>query len=138
MARIPVEYRLMSLEFRNGRPDNERRLGFVSAVMLHDDHQRAVAIEGIRNPEPGVFEKLSPFEISAIRYEIRTDAFPPVPFCHPFPKGTGVYLQALDGDKSQLFLTRIKGRPFFSDNFTLRDVTNGRIDSGQSAYQFHE
>lgn len=138
MKKIPVEYRLMSLEFRNGRAENERRLGFRAAFLFHDDRQRAVVIEGVRNPEPGVFEELSPFEISAIRYEIRAEGFAPVPYCHPFPSGTGVFLQAIAGDADNLFLARRNQLPFFSDDFTLRDVSNGRIQSNQAAYQFHE
>jgi hypothetical protein len=141
MATIPVEYRLMSLEFRNGLADNERRLGFRSAVLLHDPGQNAVVIEGISTPEPmrsRLLANLSPFEIESIRYEIRAGGYPPIPFCHPFPRGTDVRLSALEGNPDQLYLSRRKGRRFFSDNFTLRGVTNGRINSGQNVYQFHE
>lgn len=138
--KIPVEYRLMSLEFRNGLPENQNRLGFRAALLLHDKARRAVVIEGIDTPGPErdrLLKLLSPFELSAIRYEIRTPELPPVPFCHPFPRGSGVSLGRF-GETDDLFLSRRGGKPFFSDNFTLRDVTEGRIDSSQSAYQFHE
>jgi hypothetical protein len=137
---IPVEYRLMSLEFRNGRPENERRLGFRSVMLLHDDRQKAVVIEGggkLDAREKQLLGALCNFEISTIRYEIQAKGYPPVPFCHPFPKGTNVMLRPLVGT-TQLFLHREGNKRFFSDNFTLRDVSEGKIDSGQKAYQFLE
>lgn len=142
MPTLPVEYRLMSLEFRNGKPENQRRLGFTHAVLLHDSGRKAVVIQGIQTPTPErdrLLELLAPFELQAIRYEIRATGFPAVPFCHPFPRGTDVYLHSFEtGHKDDLYLSREGGKRFFSDDFVLKDVTNQRIDSNQRAFQFHE
>lgn len=136
-----IQYRLLSLEFWNGKPENARRLGFTSAMILHDPERNAAVIDGIRAPESvrdGLLDKLSPYPVRAIRYEIQADDFPAIPFCHPFPEKAKVMLGAVNNDPDQLFLSRKNGKPFFSDNFALRDITEGRINSSQRVYQFHE
>lgn len=143
---IPVQYRLMTIEFRNRLPENQRRIGFEKAILQHDAARKAVVLAGMKNSRVKTSDKnfnvlmelLSPYELLSIRYFIDAEGFPEIPFCHPFPNGAGVYLRAFEKDNPDaLYLTR-DGKKFFSNNFTLRDISAGKIDSSQSAFQFHE
>jgi len=135
-----VVYRLLSMEFRGMK----RRAMFNGAIMSHGD--RTVRISELNTPPKKVGDYLTEIdgrELRTIRYQIiarnptrLVSVYPPVTFCHPFPKGTGVRLY-MNGDGS-LALLRDGKRRFFSDNFTLAGVTDGRVDSTQPAYQFHE
>lgn len=143
--KLPLDYKLLSIEFRNGRPENERRLGFRRATLIHRPGENSVIIDGVDTPDQArekLLASLLPYELWTIRYEIRVQGFPPIPFCHPFPRGAGVRLYEYEDptreQQNQLFLYRGRGERFFSNNFTLDDVSQGKIESSQSAYQFHE
>lgn len=143
-----VTYRLLSLEFRNGRPDNERRLGFANATLRQDPARRVctVAHVGMLPAERRKFLELGtwfyPYELESIRYELRAGANEPIFFKHPFPRGAGVFLREFPAasplHRDNLFLQREGDRLFFSNDFTLADVSKGAINSQQKVYQFHE
>lgn len=136
-----LQYRILSLQFRGIRP----RLGFNGALIEHNGRQ--AVITNVRTPANKVADYLREIndrEALAIRYQIIAinpstgrRPHPPILFCHDFPKGTGVRLVP-HGSGSTVALVRDGGRSFFSDRFKLGDVTNGRIESDQRVYQFHE
>lgn len=148
-----TEYRLQSLEFRNGRARNARKFGFATGLLAFNEADRVVAI---RTP-PTTRAKMTdaefdaamadyastadgdPAEIMAIRYLIVADGFPPIPFCHGLKSGAGLYLLPREpgAPRHTLFLRQAQGRPFFSKEWTLRQVSSGRIDSSAPVFQFH-
>lgn len=136
-----VSYRLLSLEFRGMKP----RAMFNGATIVHSGSR--AYITDLRTPDAKVSSYLNEIdgrEIRAIRYQIiATDSetgkrlHPPVTFCHPVPRGTGVRLLGLPSG-TKLILKRDGGRRFFSDAFRLNDVMAGTVESTQRVYQFHE
>lgn len=56
-------------------------------------------------------------------------------FFHPMKPGNGVVLMA--NDRQQLFFANREGRPLFSKQWTLRDVSRGKIKSDFAVWQFH-
>lgn len=141
---LTVTYRLLSLEFRGVRI----RAMFNGALLKHEA-RRVLLVDGDSTrstPHQAVIaylDRIDGRELRSIRYLIiATDprtkkrVHAPIPFCHDFPRGTGVHL-VLAG-LNALALEREGGRRFFSDQFTLASVTNDRIPSDQRAFQFHE
>lgn len=143
--KIPLVYKLGSLEFRNGLPQNQRRLGFRRATIEHDSWSRTAIIDGVDTPDAAreqILAKLMPFELWTIRYEMQPEGFPPITFCHPFRRGEGVYLYDFitptAAQKNQMFLRQAEGKLFFSNDFTLEGVSQDTIPSNQRVFQFHE
>ncbi len=142
---LPVTYRLLALEFRNGRPENDRMLGFRRARLIHDKELKRVLIEKVDTPD-GQREKilagLAPFPIWTLRYEILAGNYPAVSFCHPFPRGFRVmlyeFVNPTAAQRNCLYLQQEDSRQFFSDAFTLSGVTNNLVPSNQPAFQFDE
>jgi len=136
-----VEYRLLSIEFRNLRP----RVVFNGATMHHGS--RHVVIRGVKTPGKvvdGYMDKIGGREVKSIRYQvIATDPrtgkrlHGPISFCHPLPRSTYVQLLPAAGADA-LELRRRGGLPFFSDRFTLDGITDGAVPTTQRVYQFHE
>jgi hypothetical protein len=142
---IPLDYKLLSIEFRNGRPENERRLGFRRATLIHKPGSNSVVIDHVDTPDAAreeLLARLIDYELWTIRYEMRPQGYPPIPFCHPFPRGSGVRLFEFENptadQKNQLYLYR-GGKVFFANNqWTLKSVSDGFIPSDQRVYQFYE
>lgn len=151
--RAEVTYRLLSLEFRGFK----KRAMFIGAILHHYPIARQVVIDHLRTPKRQVRKYLYEIggrELATIRYQIiardpKTGKllYPAIMFCHPFPKGANVRLRSNlspvvlawnAGGQAKLILARDGGLRFFSDNFTLSGLTDGRVDSNQPAYQFHE
>lgn len=148
-----IEYQLNSLEFRNGAPKNARRLGFTNALIEHEPGRRIAAITQLKTPtaeQRRLVDLFAPFELWAIRYKIwvypkqgaARPVAPAIPYCHPFPKGSGVFLEIAEAGRftggRKIFLRQQSGKAFFSDRFKLSDVSDGTIESNQPVYQFLE
>lgn len=140
-----VAYRLLSLEFRGMKP----RAMFNGATIQHRGN--VALITDLKTPPAKVeayLDEIDGREVRSIRYQIiATDPktgkrlHPPVTFCHPLPRGTGVHLvhaKLVTNQKDGLALYRTGGRRFFSDSFALDEVMAGTVDSKQRCYQFHE
>ncbi len=143
MSKAPwLEYRLEKLEFQNGAA-----ITFRGARMLYneDDHVIAIerigattaeidrALDAIREARTGAYP-----EIKTIFYEMRVDGFPPMAFFyHPLGKGAGVYLQPRRPGDRVLFFFQRDGLPMFSKQWTLREVSRGKIPSDRAVWQFH-
>lgn len=136
-----VSYRLLSLEFRGMKP----RAMFNGATIQHRGN--VALITDLKTPPAKVtayLDEIDGREVRSIRYQIiATDPkngkrlHPPVTFCHPVPRSTGVRLLGVPSG-TYLILKRDGGRRFFSDAFPLDEVMAGTVDSKQRVYQFHE
>ncbi len=136
-----LEYRLEALEFHNGA-----KLGFRDARMRYADDDREILIERLGMP-PGAVDstlrsiagkdgKLPP--IKTIFYEMRVAGYPREAFFfHPIKRGALVVLQPRQNGQNVLFFSQAEGRPIFSKDWTLRDVTQGRIPIDRAVWQFH-
>ncbi len=91
-------------------------------------------------------EKIDGRELLAIKYQIivtdpRTGKrlHAPITYCHPVPRRTYVQVARKKGEQDKIYLVREGGgKGFFSDRFTLGDVTDGAVESPQRVFQFHE
>lgn len=133
-----LEYRLEKLAFHNGAI-----LGFKKARMLYRDDDREILIERLGAPPPAVDKVLRQVQsdrtpIRTIYYEMRVKGYPPENFFyHPMGRGARVYLEQRKSGENVLFFNNADGNTLFSKEWTLRDVTQGRIPLDKAVWQFH-
>ncbi len=136
------DYQLNRLTFQNGE-----KLNFpASTRMRYGDQHPGVWIEMDRDTRRKITAallarhnpKLKPQELRRIDYKMLLTidggqrAFGYKHFLKP---GNGVRLERFDdGD---LFFAEDHGASMFTKNYTLRDVTDGEIDSSFPVWQFH-
>lgn len=136
-----LEYRLDSLTFKNGV-----RLKFPpSTRLLYEPDDHVIAIEltakqrgDIKQNIPVVAGSSPDFELRRIEYSMLVDlpsGKKTLRFFHPMKPGTGVRLTI--NDRGELFFMQQDGKPLFSKDYTLRDVSRGQIDSDRAVWQFH-
>ncbi|MGH6754599.1 MAG: hypothetical protein ACREDP_20790 [Bradyrhizobium sp.] len=136
-----LEYHLEKLAFHNGAV-----LGFTDARMLYRDDDREIAITQLKTPPAQVDRTINAIrlpggqlpEIKTIYYEMRVEGYPSEAyFFHPMKKGVGVVLEPRPNGKNVLYFDQRDGRTIFSKDWTLRDVTQGRIPLDRAVWQFH-
>lgn len=136
-----LEYRLEALEFHNGA-----KLGFRGARMLYRDDDREIAIDRLGLPPAAVDAKLREIanpsgvlpRIRTIFYEMVVPGYPREAFFfHPIHQRADVRLQRRTNGENVLYFSQAKGRTMFSKDWTLRDVTEGRIPIDRAVWQFH-
>lgn len=161
-----IGYRLRSLEFRNGRARDARKIGFRAGRMLFNAPDRLLAVDQLATPAAEIDRIVSvamhadgaPAEIMAIRYEIEIGDLPALPMCHPLQEGARVYLLPRERGQreSTIFLRQADGRPFFSREWSVGDliehepnngpsrvlalrraIAAGKVDARAPIYQFH-
>ncbi len=136
------DYQLNRLTFQNGET-----LNFPASTRLrYGDQHRGVWIEMPRDVRKQIMAriaerhdpKLKFQELKKIEYAMivtvdgRARSFG---FFHNLKPGTGVGLGRFDdGD---LFFDQANGDSLFTKNYTLRDVSQGKIDSDFPVWQFH-
>ncbi len=136
-----IDYVLRKLEFANGAV-----LGFRGAVMLYREDNRGIAIEhpdwSTQDIDASLREianadgTLPP--IKTIFYDMKIEGVKNYPmFFHPLKREANVRLLPREKGRTVLFFEQADGRTIFSKDFTLRDVTQGAIDSDQAVWQFH-
>lgn len=134
-----LEYRLELLKFCNGKLLRVPRGG--RARLLFNDDDRVVAIDHLDMPAPAIDAAIRPVmdvQICQIDYRIKTDGFSAVHYYHPQMNGHQVYLlPRMSGDNS-LRIRQRNGRAFFSKNYTLREITKGKVPSDQKVWQFKD
>ena len=135
-----LEYRLRRIEFQNGA-----EIGFRRARMLYNEDDHIIAIEHVDEPSWRVDEILAEIadrrgnlpELKTIFYDMVIEGYPPIRFFHPMEPGTGVRLLEREPGRSRLFFAQRNGEPMFTKEWTLRDVSEGAIDSDRRVWQFH-
>ncbi len=137
-----LEYRLESLEFQNGAV-----LGFNGARMWYRyDDNKEIAIDRLKMPPAAVDAMFATVrngardlpEIKTINYEMRVQGYVPQAFFyHPMKRGVGVRLEPRLKGQNMLYFSQKDGRPIFSKDWTLRQVTNGQIPIDRAVWQFH-
>lgn len=136
-----LEYRLEKLEFHNGAV-----LGFRRARMLYNTEAAAIKIEHLDSSPQHIDDSLREIanpdgtlpEIKTIYYEMRVSGFPPMAFFwHPIGKGAEIRIEPPRAGQTVLIFRQADGRAMFSKDYTLRDVTRGKIDSSRAVWQFH-
>ena len=122
-----LEYQLNRLSFYGARPMDFPR----SARLLYNETDNLLAIETPRQLFPAN-------ELKRIEYSMLVN-LPGVKetlrFYHPIGEGAGV--RVVCNDRGEPFIAQQEGRPLFSKDFTLRDVSRGEIDSDRAVWQFH-
>lgn len=137
-----LEYRLDRLTFPNGR-----RIVFGGeSRMLYNPTDNIIAIETTGEKRRQVRAAVGAgAELRRIDYSMLIDLTSSgesaggrrrtLTFWHPLKSGTGVRVQF--NDRGDLFFLQEQGRPLFSKDFTVRDVSRGEIDSDRAVWQFH-
>jgi hypothetical protein len=138
-----IEYRLDGLVFQNGETLNFAK----STRLLYNADEHVILIEMSREEKMRIFRIFELYndpagkilELRWIFYAMLVALPPPerdrvLPFKHHLRKGSGV---ALGKSGSNLFFFEDTGRTMFSKNYTLRDVSGGKIDSDFKVWQFH-
>jgi hypothetical protein len=133
-----LEYRLERLAFWNGA-----ELGFRNARMLYRDDSREIVIDRLGAP-PALVDKTvrevmgAQSPIKTIFYEMRVHGYPRVAFFyHPIPRSVRVMLEPRPNGQNVLYFSQKNGDPIFSKDWTLREVTGGKIPIDQAVWQFH-
>jgi hypothetical protein len=136
-----LTYRLERLEFRNGA-----ELGFRRARMRYHVDNRSILIDQVDSSPQEIDRALAEIaddsgmlpEIKTIFYEMVLTGNQPIKmFYHPLEKGAGVRLERRPRGLTALIFSQEDGREMFSKEWTLRDVTAGKIDSDFNVWQFH-
>lgn len=135
-----LEYRLRAIEFQNGA-----KLGFNRARMLYNEDDQIIAIEHIDAPGRALDDALAEIanpdgslpEMKTIFYDMVIEGYAPIGFYHPMKRGTGVRLLPREPGRSRLFFAQKGGKSMFTKEWTLRDVSEGAIDSDKHVWQFH-
>lgn len=139
-----LEYRLDALTLRRSQ-----RIRFPSSArLLYNPADNIVAIELSKTESKRIITQnrlllpgatRSHFELSRIEYamliEMPDGQKETLRFFHPMQPGNGVTLTT--NDQGELFFMNKTGRPLFSKDYTLRDVSQGKIDSDFPVWQFH-
>ncbi len=136
-----LQYRLEKLEFHNGAI-----LGFKKAIMQYRDDNREIAITNLGIPPLAMDANLRKIAnhdgtaptIRTIYYEMvlpgyKAEAF----FYHPMSRGAEVYIEGRLRGQNVIYFNQAAGRPIFSKEWTLRQVTQGRIPIDKAVWQFH-
>lgn len=139
MPHLWLEYRLELLKFCNGAklqvPGNGR------ARLLFNDSERIVAIDQLDMPAAAIDRAIRPVmdvQICQIDYRISTEGFSAVHYYHPEMNGHHVYLLPRMASDRTLRVRQQNGRAFFSRDYTLREVTSGKVPSDQRVWQFND
>lgn len=139
------EYNFEEITFRNGAAVLVKN----SPRLLYNESAQTVAIYGLNprdhrrlldssaSPLKDIFYFITVYDKAGGKELWRHR------FRHPFPKGTTVcILPPPDGDdtppRPTLFVRNKAGTRLFSSSFTVRDVTDGAIQSDTRAFQFLE
>ncbi len=135
-----VEYRLRRIEFQNGA-----EVGFRHARMLYNEDDHIIAIEHIDAPSWKIDEILAEIadaegnlpELKTIFYDMAVEGHAPIRFFHPMRPFNEVRILDREPGRSRLFFAQGDGRAMFTKEWTLRDVSEGKIDSDKPVWQFH-
>ncbi len=136
-----LEYRLEKLEFHNGAI-----LGFKKARMLYRDDSREIAITNLGIPPLAMDANLRKIanpdgkapRIRTIYYEMVLPGYRPEAFFyHPISRGADVFIEGRQRGQNVIYFNQAAGRPIFSKEWTLRQVTQGRIPIDKPVWQFH-
>lgn len=136
-----IVYRLRRIEFQNGAV-----LGFGRARMGYDDaNGDRIRIDHIDAPSAEIDRALSAIvdsrgylpELKTIFYDMEVEGHAPIRFYHPMKRGTGVRLLPPRARSSMLYFGQEDGDSMFTKEWTLRDVSEGEIDSDKRVWQFH-
>ncbi len=135
-----LTYQLRKLVF-HGTPGTLNFRGG-AGQMLYNEADQIVAIRGLNTPQTKVAEILGALErngrlpdLKTIYYDMKVDGHPsPLRFYHRLQRGARVHLE--EGDRV-IFIRNQYGRPIFSKEYMLRDVSRGTIDSPKHVWQFH-
>ncbi len=133
-----LEYVLERLQFHNGA-----ELGFKNAQMQYRDDQREIVITRLGSPPLAidaavrkVMAAKSP--IKTIFYQMRVAGYPPQAFFfHPMPAGARVFLEPRPNGQNVLYVNQKSGNTIFSKDWTLSQVTDGKIPIDRPVWQFH-
>lgn len=136
-----LEYRLEKLEFHNGAV-----LGFRHARMRYNTEAATIMIEHLDSSPQQIEDSLREIsrrdgslpEIKTIFYEMCVTGYPSMAFFwHPISQGAEIRLLPPRSNSSVLYFRQADGLPMFSKDYTLSDVTRGRIASDRAVWQFH-
>jgi hypothetical protein len=136
-----LEYRLEKLAFHN-----RGELGFRRARMLYNEQDHIIAIEHLDSSRQDIDAALREIAnadgslpaIKTIYYEMRVDGYRPMAFFyHPLKREAEVFLLPREAGRTRLFFRQVDGRPMFSKDWTLREVSRGKIPSDRAVWQFH-
>lgn len=140
-----LEYRLERLAFHNGA-----ELGFTRARMRYNPSDHVIAIEHLDASTSVIDDALRRISIAGddgqtelpaiktIYYEMRIEGYPPFAFFfHPVSRGAQIYLLPRQPGRALLHFMQRDERPMFSKNYTLREVTRGKVPSDRAVWQFH-
>ncbi len=133
-----LEYTLEELEFYN-----HARLGFENAQMRYRDDEQEIVITRLKSPPlhvdrvvRQVMADRSP--IKTIYYEMRVAGYPPQAFFyHPMAAGAEVFLEPRPNGQNVLYVNQKGGNTIFSKDWTLSQVTDGKIPIDRPVWQFH-
>ena len=133
-----LEYRLEKLAFHNGA-----ELGFKNAQMLYRDDNREIVITRLGSPPLAVDQAFrdvmaAKSPIKTIYYEMRVKGYRRVAFFyHPIPAQVKVMLEPRPTGQNVLYFSQRGGDPIFSKDWTLDEVTGGKIPLENKVWQFH-
>lgn len=136
-----LAYHLEALEFHNGA-----KLGFRNAKMLYRDDSREIALVEFGIPPLALDAAIRKIEnpdgtlppLKTIFYEMRMPGYPREAFFfHPISRGAEVQLERRAPGGNVLYINQTAGRTIFSKDWTLRQVTQGRIPLDRAVWQFH-
>lgn len=134
-----LEYRLELLKFCNGSELRAKRGG--RARLLFNDRDRVVAIDQLDAPAAAIDQMIKPVldvEICQIDYKVCTDGFSAVRYYHPKMNGHRVFLLPRMASDRTLRIRQANGRAFFSKDYTLSEITHGKVPSDQRVWQFKD
>jgi hypothetical protein len=142
MDESTLEYRLERLEFQNGAA-----LAFRRARMWYHEDGDDIVIDQVDTSPQEIDSMLAEIaepdgtlpEIREIVYNMKLSGYPPIAFFyHPIKgKGVGVRLERRPKGTAVLSFSQEDARSMFSKQWTLREVTNGKISSEKNVWQFH-
>lgn len=131
-----LSYRLRSLEFQNAA-----RIGFTEARLLYNETDQIVAVV-IFDETRSAFNAVKrvvgeDLELKTIFYDMELPEIQPIRFFHEMKKGAGVVVLPSQDNGVSFFIAQRDGRPIFTKEWNLNDVSEGRIPSTKSVWQFH-
>lgn len=140
---IWLEYQPHALELN--RPAGARgldatRVDFPAAArMLYNEADNVIALENVGRAAP-FLRRLADAgaELRRLEYAMLIDlpeGQTRLNFYHPLKPGNGVRVRL--NDRGEFFLMQDSGAPLFSKDYTLRDVSRGKINSSRAVWQFH-
>ena len=136
-----LEYQLEALEFHNGA-----KIGFRTARMLYSTDNQEIQIDRLGMPPAAVDAVLrsvlgadgEPESIKTIFYEMRVPGYPSEAFFfHPIKRDAFVKLDPRPRGENKIYFNQAEGCPIFSKDWTMRQVTQGRIPIDRAVWQFH-